>query len=1792
MEGKERPLLGLLALACLVVLWTAQSGRALVVSELMYHPVEEGGTPSGEENLEFIELYNDRGVFEDLSGYAFTNGIEYTFAPGTILGAKQYLVVAQDPAAVQAAYGITGVYGPFESGRFDNDGERIELSNSSGEILISFRYNDTWPWPRSADGTGHSLFLAKLSGDPEEASSWSPSMFIGGTPGGPDESQTAPGEVTVVTLVDVGHPGRYFKGTKEPSPGAGGIATTGWTQIAFNDDPATTEWLDGPTGYGFSTEADELQWISTRLTDMRYNYISAYARMRFALTAKQIASFTQLNAEVHYDDGFVLYLNGQRVADSGSIVGNPPPFSQSGGPSAEPAPINVNLSGVLNLLVPGTNVLAIQGHNATLINSDFVASPILRTVAEPVGGDPRTRLVINELLANSDAPPGTDWIEIYNPGPIAVNLSNVYLSDGRFDLLQYKLPDGLVLQPGEFWAVREGTPPSGFPFALAYNGETIFLTLATNGPSPEPLRVLDAVRFGAVEADVALGRFPDGFDYFGPLSSPSYAAPNAKPWIRDIVINEIMYQHGTRDERYEYVELYNKGAGTVPLNGWAFSDGISYEFGAGAVMPPGSYLVVARDPNLLVTVYNNLVKGSNLFGPYSGELDNHSERIRLSYPYMDPETHDVNMITVDEVTYYDGGRWPSWADGKGASMELRDPRSNNNAPDAWADSDEATKSTWRQYSFTISGSDSQYTHDQVTVFDLMLLNGGEVLLDDLEVIINETNRLTNNGFEAGQSPWRKLGNHVRSFVTTEDSHTGSQSLHLIATGHGDPGANRINQSIAGVGGGTVTFRFWARWLRGSRYLLMRTTREQAPVQPPRPAYSFALDMPVNLGTPGRQNTAFVSNRGPDILDVKHTPVLPAANEPIVVTARVADNNGVVSVMLYYRSEGSGGFTGIPMSDNALSGDLVRGDGIFTATIPSASAGTMRAFYIEASDGSASTRFPTRLQDSANVPNRTCLVRVGDAQPTTPFATYRVWMSNDVINTFTSRPSLSNEMMDCTFVYNNTDVFYNAGIRLRGSPFLRSGFGRNPTGRYAYRFDFNPDQKFRSREEINLDNTEGSSRGPLQERASYWFYRQMGLQYSMQEYVRPVLNGNTYANYEDVQPINGDYIDAWFPGNNDGYIHKIDDYFEYTADGTGYANLDEGLKYDSLHPLLKETYRWGFEKRSNREDDNWDHLFNFAVKMNTPSSNGAAYEAAIRSVMYPQHFAAVLAIRHACGDWDSYGYTRGKNNSFYYALPEGKWYLLPWDIDFTLGSGDGSNTDLFSVTTNEFPEVYQFLNYPRYRQMYMQAFAVLVNGPWQTSYGTANPPTAFDRFLDDAANALIADGGDASRRDGIKAFVRDRRNFILPQVPSLVFMITARVRHIYTSNPTATIGGTAPFLVTGISVNGVQAPAVFSETNAFQVTVPLALGMNVLVLRALDSGGNPIAGLTDSITVTRIPPCSITSVAPTPACSSGTAQLAIHGKNFEPGSATTVTLTKPSEEIGFDALYVQNSEAFDRIEAATLLLDHPDDGVIDPVYAVHPWINLWNSGGHGEFSVNETHFAPPFDVDGTNYAVRFTGYIYAASAGVRCFGVNSDEGFRLSIAGQLVGEYATGRTAATTDVTKNRTAGTMFFDFPAAGRYYLVLDYFENGGGEEIELFQTDSAGGNRRLINVDAELVVFRDDVKRVEATNVVVEDANTIACQVDLDGAETGMWNAIVTPEAGEAWSSGLDNALEIIACLCDFNGDSKVDFLDWAELAESWDAPCSAPGWCGGMDLDFSGSVGAGDLAIFAQEWLLPTR
>ncbi len=1379
------------------------------------------------------------------------------------------------------------------------------------------------------------------------------------------------------------------------------------------------------------------------------------------------------------------------------------------------------------------------GHSLVLpsVSADPDAGGAWRPSAD-IGGSPGRaepftrsggRLRINEIMAN-----GSDWVEMYNAGPGVMDLSHVYLSDAANDLLKIKLPSGLQLQPGAFWVMdlSQGSPDTGF--ALKASGEAVFLTVASQDTQPVPLKVLDAVRYEAMPPEGTFGRFPDGADRLCLLGAVSKAGANAHPFNHAVVLNELMYHHGLRDERYEYVELFNRSQDTISLDDWAFTDGIDYVFPVGTTLPPEGYLVVAQDPNLLMSLYANLELGSNLAGPYDGGLDDHSEHVRLAYPIVqvDPDTGESQrrMITVDEVTYYDGGRWPVWPDGRGTSLELRDPHADNDAPAAWSASDESDKSSWQPFSFTIDRSNDDFSHSDVTVFDMMLLNQGEVLLDDIQLTIDGKPQLDNGGFESGLSDWRVLGNHVQSEVTSQERYRGARALHLIATGHGDPGANRINQSINRLRANTVVFSGWAKWLRGSRYFLMRTTRERRPQQPPWPSRTFELDMPLNQGTPGTRNTAYASNRGPDIADVQHRPVIPRSGESIVVSARVTDVDGVASVLLEYRSEGSSSFAHTPMRDDGREVDSVAGDGVYTGAIPPAGSGTMRAFRILASDGVATQMFPTALDATADVPTRTCLVRVGDTTFSSPFARYRVWLSNAVIDTFRSRTNLSNELMDCTFVYNETEVFYNARVRFRGSPFLRGGSGRDPRGRYAYRIKFNPDQRFGSRTEINLDNTESGSRGPLQERASYWFYRQLGLQYSQQEYIRVVLNGNSYGKYEDVQKIDGDYVKAWFPDDAEGYIHKIDDYFEYDVQGTNKSNLDEGLKYDSRHPLIPETYRWGFEKRSHRDGDNWEHLYDFAVAMNTPS-NSQAYEQAVESVVNPEHFARVLAVRHAVGDWDSYGFDRGKNNYFYYSLPEGKWYLLPWDIDFTLGSGRNASQSLFSINGGKFPEVQQFLKYPKYRAMYLEAYSELISGPWRTAYGTGSEPTAFDRFLDDAADALSTDGTPDNRRNGIKQYVRDRRNYILTQVPAIEFKVTVNgADTTVTTEETVVLEGIAPLNIRGISVNGTDTPVEFTGKFTFTAQVSVAVGANIFSIRGLDASGSPVPGARETLIVVRVAASTLTGVTPDAVSrKEGIVTLSLSGSGFTPGSATSVTLTQGSDERGFDAQYVQSDQGFDRIDAATLLLNDTA-GSDAAVRDTHAWVNFSTPAGQGEFPTQELSWALPFANDGSNYAVRFTGVMVVPSPGVRYFGVNSDDGFSLHIDGKLVGEHADARAPATTDVTQNRTDGTMSYSFPAAGRYPVVLDFFENGGGEAVELFQTNASGGNRRLINVDAEVAVMRGSITRLDAHDVVVHDEATITCKVDLSQAQVGRWSVVVIPPAGMAAESELSDALEVL--------------------------------------------------------------
>ena len=103
-------------------------------------------------------------------------------------------------------------------------------------------------------------------------------------------------------------------------------------------------------------------------------------------------------------------------------------------------------------------------------------------------------------------------------------------------------------------------------------------------------------------------------------------------------------------------------------------------------------------------------------------------------------------------------------------------------------------------------------------------------------------------------------------------------------------------------------------------------------------------------------------------------------------------------------------------------------------------------------------------------------------------------------------------------------------------------------------------------------------------------------------------------------------------------------------------------------------------------------------MNNP--NSAAYTAQTEAVMDVETWMRVFCVEHIAGNWDSYGYARGKN-MYAYKPNNGKWQLLAWDIDFVPGSSsDTAQTDMFANVND--PTVTRMLNHPPFRRAYLRA----------------------------------------------------------------------------------------------------------------------------------------------------------------------------------------------------------------------------------------------------------------------------------------------------------------------------------------------------------------------------------------------------------------------------------------------------------------------------------------------------------
>ncbi|HPG38153.1 MAG TPA: CotH kinase family protein [bacterium] len=154
--------------------------------------------------------------------------------------------------------------------------------------------------------------------------------------------------------------------------------------------------MGAPGGVGFDLEKKYDQFISLDVSD--YMSLSAefpsttcYIRIKFELTGEQVDDISLLLLKIRYDDGFVLYLNGERIAAANApnrLNWDSHATAQHDG--AEPVEYNITL--FKELLVAGENLLAIQGLNNSSSDPDFLILPQLVSAPSPFSDTTKSNL--------------------------------------------------------------------------------------------------------------------------------------------------------------------------------------------------------------------------------------------------------------------------------------------------------------------------------------------------------------------------------------------------------------------------------------------------------------------------------------------------------------------------------------------------------------------------------------------------------------------------------------------------------------------------------------------------------------------------------------------------------------------------------------------------------------------------------------------------------------------------------------------------------------------------------------------------------------------------------------------------------------------------------------------------------------------------------------------------------------------------------------------------------------------------------------------------------------------------------------------------------------------------------------------------------------------------------------------------------------------------------------------------------------------------------------------------------
>ncbi|MEE8452602.1 MAG: lamin tail domain-containing protein, partial [Thermoguttaceae bacterium] len=860
----------------------------------------------------------------------------------------------------------------------------------------------------------------------------------------------------------------------------------------------------------------------------------------------------------------------------------------------------------------------------------------------------------------------------------------------------------------------------------------------------------------------------------------------------------------------EWIELYNRGGEPVDLGEWKLADAIDYEFEPGTMIDPDEYLVVAADATALRGKY----PGVRIVGNFGRGLSNKEDNVVLVDPAKNP---------ADEVHYYERGRWPEYADGGGSSLELRNPDADNSKGEAWAASDETSRSEWKLYKVRGVSEEPLEVSTVYNEFIFGLLDSGEFLMDDVSVVLRPggTNQqmIQNRDFEAdtpGQPPatYRLIGTHS-GLVEADTDVPGNQVLHVVAAGPQQHIHDHVETTFVGntpiQDGQEYEISFRAKWLGGNSQLNNRFyfTRMGNTIQ---------LDVPELSGTPGERNSTYQANIGPTYDGLGHAPVLPTAGQSVTVSVSADDTDGMKSMTLWYGIDGTT-WSSKPMTANT--------DGVYSATIPAQSSGTVVQFYVEGEDTLGfRSYFPAAGRDSR------ALYQVGN-EATRPIDTIRlVLLSSDRTELRSSENRMSNNYVGGTVIRNATEAFYDIEIRQVGSRWIRPNSGD--------KIRLNPEHKlYGVHDSFRLDRSGGGTK---------------------ELYMKQMVNragGSSVSHYDDIAYVTSPYytgimlmqlaryedayLDEQFDNGTQGTKYELDDItFPTLAGGAGVESIktSTGTSAQDIHDRgdNPESYRGQILIKNHRQADDFSKIVDMAQAIHL--TGDALYEAT-NEVMDVDLWMRHYATQAFLGNWDTYGFRRPKNLRIFIRPEDGKVIPLYWDADLAnlteplIYNGGASRLD-------------EIRDIPQNLRLFWGHMWDLVNRSFKREY--------IEPWINHYVSLGANIGGDiVGKVQNRVTQVRDAaRAAILP----VTFAITSNQGNpISVEETSVTLAGDGWIDVREIKLRlGTDPVPVWSDPldvtwtdeKSWEVLIPLAAGPNAITLGAFDFEGNPIG--TSSIAV--------------------------------------------------------------------------------------------------------------------------------------------------------------------------------------------------------------------------------------------------------------------------------------------------------------------------------------------------------